>query len=194
MTHEQPLDVVFALGAEQYRHGLALARHDDWPLLGGLHISGKIGSYLFFGCNVHKCDSSPATRGRLRQAAEPSPRPSKYPGNSESGKNLPDLTGFFGSGPLLSSEIFTTASCSPTALSSSTRAAPSNSSAESNVKPRTRSVTRARAPSGSTAHQISSYPSFLPCILMTASSEPRWRKALTSEPRIRGAEATADLT
>src|SRR5437870_3886723 len=65
VSHEQPLKIFLALGAEQYCDRFAFAGHNDRPLLGGFHVLSKIGSDFILSCNFHNSTSFPATISRL---------------------------------------------------------------------------------------------------------------------------------
>src|SRR5262249_8490720 len=65
VSHEQPLKIVLAPRAEQYRDRFALAGYNNRAFLGGFHVLGKISGDFLLRCNFHNPTSFPATNNRL---------------------------------------------------------------------------------------------------------------------------------
>jgi len=65
VPHEQAIHILLGLGAKQDRYRFALARHDNWTFLGGLHVFRKMGGDFSFSCNLHSSTSSPPIRRQL---------------------------------------------------------------------------------------------------------------------------------
>src|SRR5438552_3495871 len=84
VSHEQALNILLGLGAEQDRDRFALARHDDRTFLGSLDVFSKMGSDFALSCHFHSSTSSPPTNRRL-----PSFTPMAWIWTSRSSSSIP---------------------------------------------------------------------------------------------------------
>src|SRR3974377_2394421 len=62
--HQEPLDLVFILHADDDRHRSSVARNDDRPGFARFQKCAELGLYLCDRCDLHNCTSSPPMNRR----------------------------------------------------------------------------------------------------------------------------------